>query len=260
MIRLRLAELRLAALLLTRVPAGPPLAEPVPPLSAASWAYPVVGACLGALAWAVVAGAMALGLPPWPAALLALAAVMLATGGLHEDGLADYADAAGAGGPPERRLQIMRDSRIGAHGALALVTVTGLRWSALATLAARADAPLFWAIVGALALSRAAMAILQQITPPARADGLGQSASRPGLPRAVVAALLALVPIVPLGVTPALTAAALAALVTGLLAWHARATVGGQTGDVLGATGQLVEAAVLLGLAAALSAPLHHLD
>ena len=74
------------------------------------------------------------GLSPSVAAALALAAAMLATGCLHEDGLSDVADGFGGGKTRERKLEIMRDSRIGAYGAAALVMSVLIRWSALADL------------------------------------------------------------------------------------------------------------------------------
>ncbi|MDN3711343.1 adenosylcobinamide-GDP ribazoletransferase [Paracoccus cavernae] len=92
-----------------------------------------MGLVVGSIAAAVFAATMALGLPQALAAILAVAAMVWLSGGLHEDGLADLAD--GMGGPNrERRLEIMRDSRIGSYGALTLGLVTAIRITALAVL------------------------------------------------------------------------------------------------------------------------------
>ena len=110
----RLAELRLAVMLLTRLPVGRFTVAP-PPLNAAIWAYPLVGLPIGAVIWAVSAGAIYLtALPATIAAVLALGAMLMATGGLHADGLADTADGLGGGRDRAHCLEIMKDSRIGA--------------------------------------------------------------------------------------------------------------------------------------------------
>src|SRR5690606_40192087 len=111
-----------------------------------------------------------LGLPSGPAAALALAAAMLMTGCLHEDGLSDVADGIGGGSTRERKLEIMRDSRIGSYGTAALVISLLLRWSALAALAGPAQ--VFAAFIAAHCASRALPGALMHVLPPARADGL----------------------------------------------------------------------------------------
>ena len=242
----RTAEVRLALLLLTRLPAGR-LAEPVPPIAAARWAFPLAGAVVGLLTWAVHAGALALGVPAGAAAVLALAAGALVTGGLHLDGLADLADGAGGGRDRARRLEIMRDSRIGSHGAAALILALALSGSALAALGPAATCGAFVAVGAA---SRLVMVILLASLPPARADGLGQSAAASGADArlwaaAGIAAFLCALAPAPLAM---LVAAGAAALAVGLLA---RQTLGGQTGDVLGAAQVLAEAAAWTALAAA---------
>src|SRR5215469_5256645 len=101
-------------------------------LAHASWAAPVAGAVVGAVGALAYGLAHAAGLGPLPAAGLTLLATLVLTGALHEDGLADTADAFGAAALPEDRLAIMRDSRIGTFGACALILSLGLRWVALA--------------------------------------------------------------------------------------------------------------------------------
>ena len=125
-LRARATEVQLALMLLTRLPAG--RIDPAPTIAAAAWAFPLAGAVVGVLQALVLIAAIGLGLPMAMAAGLALAAGVLATGGLHEDGLADCADGFGGGRSPARKLEIMRDSRIGSYGALALILGLGLRW------------------------------------------------------------------------------------------------------------------------------------
>lgn len=213
----------------------------------AAWAWPLAGLAVGGLGWAALAGAMALGLPVAAAAGLALGVQILTTGGLHEDGLADTFDGLWGGRTPDRRLEIMRDSRLGTYGALALVIVTGLRWSGIAALAAAGAGA---ALVGAAMLSRSAMSGLSARLPLARRDGLAATTGR-ARPAAVIAASA-------IGVLGALAACgpaaalAAAAAVTASALWisqRAHRGVGGQTGDVLGACQQLAEAAALLAFA-----------
>ncbi|MDO5703976.1 MAG: adenosylcobinamide-GDP ribazoletransferase, partial [Paracoccus sp. (in: a-proteobacteria)] len=105
----------LAVAFLTRLPVARLLPAHIIPLNSAAWAFPLAGAVVGGAGAAVLAVAVGAGFPVLLAALLALSAMILTTGGLHEDGLADLADAAG-GATRERRLEIMRDSRIGSYG------------------------------------------------------------------------------------------------------------------------------------------------
>lgn len=241
----RLAQLQLAVMLLTRLPAGR-LAEPVPAIGASLWAFPLAGLAVGAIAAAVLLVALALGLPAMLAAGLALAAQILVTGALHEDGLADLADGFWGGRDAARRLEIMRDSRIGSYGALALILGTGLRWQAIAALA---DAPtrVALALIAAAMISRLAPVMLLWLLPPARRDGMGRSASGAARPSVGGAALLCLPCLGLPGLPAALIAAALVTLGLGALA---RAKIGGQSGDVLGAGQQLAEIALLMGLCA----------
>ena len=243
----RAAEARLALMLLTRLPAGR-LAEPVPGLAEARWAWPVAGLAVGAAGWAAFAGSQALGLPPAAAAWLALGAGALVTGALHEDGLADWADGAGAGGDRARRLEIMADSRIGSFGVVALILSFGLRAAAIAALA-----PGLAAFLAIAVASRAAMLALQEALPPARPGGLGAQAAGRGDWRGALGLALGLAALLVLG-APGLAAGLAMALATAALGRHARARLGGQTGDVLGAAQQLAEIAGWLALLA-LAAP-----
>lgn len=243
----RLAQVQVALMLLTRLPAGQ-LRAPVPSLGQSAWAFPLTGLAVGGLGALTLLAAHALHLPPGIAAGLALLVGVLATGGLHEDGLADLADGFGGGRTRERKLEIMRDSRIGSYGTLALILSLGLRWQALASL------PLPMAAMAVLAVAMASRAILPAVMvmlPAARSDGLGKSASGGGGQGASVATLIGLSALLLcLGPWAAFLVSLAMALMALAMARLALRQIGGQTGDVLGAIQQCAELAALISLTA----------
>lgn len=215
--------------------------------AASAWAWPLVGAALGALGAALAGGALWLGFTPGVVAAMVLALGAILTGGLHEDGLSDTADGLFGGWTRERRLEIMKDSRVGSYGVLALLLVTLARWSALVTLLSAGET---WVLVAVGALSRAPMAALMAGLPNARGTGLSHATGRPPLDRVLAGAgIAALVALVFAGLA-ALPMIALVVLVVLWLARLALRRIGGQTGDVLGAAQQLAEVACLAVLAA----------
>jgi adenosylcobinamide-GDP ribazoletransferase len=225
--------------LLTRIPL-PLTAAPRPD---ACWGWPLVGLVVAGLGAATGGVAVACGMPAGPAAALVLVVQALLTGGLHEDGLADTADGLFGGRDKARRLEIMKDSRIGSYGTLALLLVTLLRWSALAVVLAQGH---WGAVLAAGAISRVPMAALMAGLPNARGSGLSAMVGQPSQGAAFAAGVLAVV----LALVFAGSAAVPMALLAGAAAWglgaYAKARIGGQTGDILGASQQLAEAAVLL--------------
>lgn len=237
-----LRQLWLGAVLLTRLPLPHLPAEAFATGARAVWSYPVVGLGTGAAGLLTGQLALWLDLPAIAAAALALGTMMVLTGAMHEDGLADVADGFWGGFTPARRLEIMRDSQIGSYGVLALVVVFTLRLSAVAVLLS--VAPL--ALLASAALSRAAMPLLMYALPHARADGLSHSVGRPPLRTAALAYAIGAVAALLLIGSAALPAITLSLIVCAGLGRLAKAKIGGQTGDVLGATQQLGEAAVLL--------------
>jgi adenosylcobinamide-GDP ribazoletransferase len=237
------------------LPALPFEASPHAPPDIARLALmaPVAGAIIGAIAALALAIATALGLPPFVAAALAIAALVLATGALHEDGLADVADGFGGGATVAQKLDIMRDSRIGAFGAAALFLSLILRIAALTALAGHGLALGVGGLILAAAASRAFALLPLALLPPARADGLGVVAARlraGGASAAGGAALLiaALLGLIVLGLGHALLGFALAFAAALAMTSLARRQIGGQTGDVAGAAQQLAEIACLIGL------------
>lgn len=212
-----------------------------PPGECAAW-FPLVGAGLGAAAWGVHAAARA-GLAEPLAALFPLAFLLLATGALHEDGLADVSDAIRAHRPREKMLAILKDSRIGAFGAAALVMSLLVRWQAMAVLAD----PRGLAASGAL--SRMTMVVLAAASPPA-GGGLGAEFVR-GLTKPAVLAAMAVGAAGAAGAVgvragPLLLAQAV--LVLAARAWFTR-RLGGVNGDCLGAACVVSEMVSLVLLA-----------
>ncbi len=241
-----LVQLWLAAVLLTRLPLPHLPRGAFAHGARAVWAYPVVGAGIGLVG--AVAGQLALllGMPTGVAAGITLAVMMMLTGAMHEDGLADVFDGFWGGTTPARRLEIMRDSQIGTYGVLALLMVTLLRWSALAALLSGPIAP----VIAAAALSRGMMPAVMARLVQARSNGLAQSVGRPPVPLAVLGfGLGALIALISLGSAGGVAIIAAIAMTTAVAA-TAKRKIGGQTGDVLGATQQLSEAAILICCAA----------
>ncbi|NVO17021.1 MAG: adenosylcobinamide-GDP ribazoletransferase [Rhodoplanes sp.] len=241
-------DLRLAIGLLTRIPMPHPDGAAPSYLARALRVFPLVGALIGGVIGVAYLGILLAGVPSLPAAALALGIGALLTGGLHEDGLADVGDGFGGGRDKARKLEIMRDSRLGTYGALALIVAFAVKLFALAALPRIAVLPV---LVTAHALGRAAIPALSVKLPAARTDGLGAKVGAPSKAVAVTAAVLAvLVTLIMLPVKEALLAMALAAAAAAAIAALAMRQIGGQTGDVLGAAEQAVEIAVLVMAAA----------
>lgn len=230
---------------LTRVPVpfGP---DEAPRLTAAAPWFPVVGAVVGAAGGGVLAltGSVSGAGEAGVAAALAVAATLLVSGALHEDGLADVADGLGVHGDRERRLAVMRDPRNGTFGVLALIVWFFVAWSALRGLGTGGEA--VTALVAAGALSRAAILVHAACGRPARPDGaihalrVGPAVLLTGSAIAVAGAVACL------GGVPGLVASAVAAAVALLGAWGAKRAFGGLTGDTCGATAAVAFAAVLV--------------
>ena len=187
------------------------------------------------------------------AILGAIGALVLVAGALHEDGLADVADGFGGGKTRERKLEIMRDSRIGAYGAAALALSLVLRIAALSALLEHSLAAAAAGLILAGAASRAFALLPLALLLPARADGLGAGAGRLEARSALAAGMTALIVagvlgLSALGLGRAILALALALAAAMAMTTIARRQIGGQTGDVAGATQQLAEIACLCGL------------
>ena len=237
-----------ATAVLTRIPIGVGAPE-AGAVAAASWSFPLVGAGVGGIAAIVFFAAETLGLAALPAALLAVIAAVAVTGALHEDGLADTVDGFGGGRDRASKLAIMRDSRQGTYGIVAIAASLGLRAAAVASTPDPISAAL--ALIAAHAASRAMLPIGMRALAPARDDGLGATAGRPSLAGAMIAAAIgAAIALAALGPARGLVALALAGAAVALTAVLAQRQIGGYTGDVLGAFQQIGEIVMLLVAAA----------
>ena len=234
---------------LTRIPVPGGLALSYPSLSNASRFFPVIGSLVGVIGAIVLAAADQLGLPQGVSALLAVAAMVMVTGGLHEDGLSDTADGLGGGSNKDRRLEIMKDSRVGAFGVIALVLIIGLKWASLAALSI---GPAALALFAGAVISRGTLPLFMRYLPLAKDDGLSADAGRPGFSQVALSlAITLVVAFIGLGFWLTIGVAIVVALVTGAMSFWVKVKIGGQTGDVLGALQQLGEISVILTLAAA---------
>lgn len=230
--------------LLTRLPIWRIVPQAPVAFAASVWAYPIVGALVGGIGAAVYAVFWRLGLPPVMASVWAWAGVLMVTGALHEDGLADTADGLGGGGTVERKLSIMRDSRIGSFAALALIAAMAARGGAVAAMASPGLVAV--ALVVAGGLSRAAMIVVLLACEAARRDGM--AAGLAGIPRAEAGVGMAVAGGLAFAFLPAMPAVGAVLLALGIgvgAAGLARRQIGGHTGDILGATSVVAECAVL---------------
>lgn len=249
-------ELKAAGVFLTRVPARYFGVDPsfAPDFRTAARTFPVVGALVGLVGGIVLAVALALGLPALVAAALAIGTTTLLTGGLHEDGLADLADSFG-GATTEQKLQIMDDSRIGTFGGLAIGFSILLRVVALGAIAAHGPLQALLVLVAAEAVGRAALVRLWHDLPAAKLSGLAHDTGPPDqnamLIALAIAAVIAVVLCLPtIGLWATVLAGALAAIATYLLIRQVARSLGGRTGDTLGACEQVAVIAFLVGASA----------
>jgi adenosylcobinamide-GDP ribazoletransferase len=241
----RVQEIRASLAFCTRLPLLHDTPTGSSELAKAAWAFPIAGIVVGLIGALVYGIAHRLGVPALPAAALSIVATLLVTGCLHEDGLADTADGFGGGKTRERKLEIMRDSRIGTYGVCALVLSLLLR---VGTLASFPNAHLaVWALIAAHGGARATMPALMVLLPPARSDGLSFAAGAPSGQSVAAAALIGFV-ILAICLHPVRGIVTLIylAITVALVAWLASRQIGGQTGDVCGALEQVSEIVILL--------------
>jgi adenosylcobinamide-GDP ribazoletransferase len=251
----------LALQFFTRIPVTGRLAQWVgysPAMLRASAAhFPAVGWVVGAIGALALAAALALW-TPLIAAVLCTVVTVLVTGAFHEDGLADVADGLGGASTRERALEIMKDSRIGAFGAIAVVLALGLKFALLAALAGQGAFVACAALLAAHVLSRLAPLAVMRASPYVGGEGgkskpMADAVSGASVAVAVLWSLpAALLLIVAGGMVNGVAALIAAALVALFMVRLLRRRLGGFTGDGLGATQQLSELAIYLALAARL--------
>ncbi len=228
-------------------------------LDQASRYFPAVGFVVGVLTAAVWWGAAQI-LPLHIALLLSMTAGILLTGAFHEDGLSDFVDGFGGGDNSEKIQAIMKDSHVGAYGVIAIVLALMLKFAALQQLAIYSFALALTTLVAAHVISRllAASLIYTQhyvrIDDSARAKPAAQSMSHTSFAVALLFGAIATGMLACTGVSLWALGSALAAaiLMRAYLAWRLQKTLGGYTGDCLGAVQQLTEISFYIGLLAAL--------
>lgn len=240
--------LLIAIQFLTRLPV-PSMAgfEPGMITRSARW-FSLVGQIVGLVSALVLIGASYVW-NGWIAAILAIGAGILVTGAFHEDGLADTVDGIGGGAEPARRLEIMRDSRIGTYGAAALLLALLLKAGALASLTPITGA---LALIAGHGMARAAAVVTMTVT--SYAPGADGGKWKP-VPEGVqvwemgMAILIALWPLALLGGS-GVAGLVLGAVFAGIMTLAAVRKLGGYTGDALGAVEQMFEVGFLLGVVA----------
>jgi len=227
---------------LTRIPVAVSALEPRDVRRAALY-FPVVGALIGLVLWAAHTLASAL-FPPLLARSCVLAAGVVLTGALHLDALCDTADGFFASRERQRILDVMRDPHVGAIGTVTVALTLLLKQAALVSLSPSSVGPVL--IAGAIASRSILLAAL--FLPPARGNGFGFANAQHVSPAPLLSCTLGsmLAPLVLLG-TPALPALLLAAIASGALLCMAYRRLGGMTGDVCGAAGELAETGFWIG-------------
>ena len=199
------------------------------------WSWPLVGLVLAGFAMLPAMLVYYLTANVLIFAIVALACMVLLTGSMHEDGLADCADGFGGGFERARKLEIMRDSHIGTYGVVALLLCFVLRLTLLSAAADAGQAAILFLVMAIT--SRAAVPAVMHILPPARADGLGKGAGTPSVTMVGLGVgLAAILCLVLSGVYVTIAVLVGGLLAVGLVASLAKWQIGGQTGDVLGAT------------------------
>ena len=241
----RIAQIQVAFMLLTRLPAGK-LGGNIPSLADARWAFPLVGIIVGGAIFLCYMFASLCDVPPFLAAIIAFAVGLFITGALHEDGLADSADGLGGGSDKPAKLEIMKDSRIGSYGVIALVLVMATRIGSLSEL--DPSWHLFWSLISIAMISRLIMVLYLDVLPAARDEGLGKDASDMDMAGIKLAAFLSMPALAYLFIFAPASLVLMVVAAAGF-AYLAKRQIGGQTGDICGAGQILSETIGLIALA-----------
>ena len=237
---------------LTRLPIPLDIKFTMSAVSSASRCFPLVGVIVGGISGAVFYGSYLLNLSPLLCAFLALAAQVLLTGALHEDAIGDVADGFGGGATKDKKLEIMRDSRVGTYAVVTLILAMGIKAPALSSFGNPGTA--FAIIICSAIVSRGMLTWGMYLLRPARDNGLGASAGKPALITALWALVFTLLlPILVLG--PFLGSIGILSAMVGavLISLVAFRQIGGQTGDVLGSIQQFAEIFFLIALSAVIT-------
>ncbi len=209
-------------------------------LSEAYRYFPLVGIIVGAMGAALL-WLSSLVLPPSVSIVMAMAVIMLSTGGFHEDGLADFADGFGAGRDKESILRIMKDSHIGTYGVLTLIAALLLKFCLIESLGGLQDTAI--AIIAVQGASRFAAVAMLAATPYVRGERSKATHASLGVSPATIAiaAIIGIAPMFLLGWVAMVASVAVGAIAILLLRSYSLRRIGGCTGDVLGAAQQICE-------------------
>jgi adenosylcobinamide-GDP ribazoletransferase len=245
-------DIRLVLSFFTRLPVKAPSDggdAPAGSLAQAARAFPIAGLAVGLVGALIYFLAMELGLSGLLAALLAVAATVIVAGALHEDGLADFADMLGVRGDRARKLEVMRDSRIGSYGVLALGFSVAIKVGAIVGLGE--PRLVGGALIAAHVMGRAVLPVIMRSLPMARSDGLAHGAGKPssaGMYQSLGLGLL--LSAFACGPGPALVSLVVGVVAAYLVSEIARRQIGGYTGDVLGAAQEVAQLAILINIVA----------
>lgn len=227
-----------AASLLSRIPVPVDHTRAENRSNIATWAFPIIGAIMGLISGIIGLGAYKMGLGNGFPAIISVICLILLSGAIHEDGLADCTDGFWGKHSQDARLKIMKDSYIGVYGVLALVLLCALRIQALQEIGLE---HLIVSLITIGAISRVPMIFAMRILPNPRQNGLSYRLGIPPKRSCIIALSLAFfIGIILLGWISIIVSLAVffGALLVFLLALR---KIGGQTGDVLGASQQISE-------------------
>lgn len=220
-----------------------------PNIANAYWAFPLVGLIVATAAGLAALLLSAISVPPLIIASVLVVITILLSGGLHEDGLADVADGFGGAFEKARKLEIMRDSRVGAYGVLALIFSVLLRVFCLFELSGIGLGAMLTGLLCASVGGRSAMVALRYLLAPAGRGGLAASIAAPTIKQLQVAlGLTAVVIFIALPFSALFPCVLAMAAAVGLMHFLAKRHIGGVSGDVLGATEQLAEIFILIAI------------
>ncbi|MCY4186159.1 MAG: adenosylcobinamide-GDP ribazoletransferase [Rhodobacteraceae bacterium] len=236
------SDLAISLGLFTRIPVKSRVEHAI--LGTTVWSWPIIGGMVGLVVGITAEVINSLEAPPELAALIVTTLLIFITGGFHEDGLADSFDGLWGGNTPEKRLEIMKDSRVGTFGVLSLIISIMFRWVLLTFLFESGF--LVGPIIVVCVVSRSVLVPFMMILPSARKTGLSSSVGKIPHWSAVICLIISLLPIFlflgPSGLIPVF----FGLLIILPVYFLAKKLLQGQTGDVLGMLQQLVEIGILM--------------
>ena len=224
-------------------------------LMQACWCFPLIGASIGLVGGTFLYLLLIIQIPVAISAVITICFIIVLTGALHEDGLADTVDGLGGGEDKKSKIEKMRDSRIGSYGVLAILLLTLIKLNAIISLATEKPYEIaILSIICAHSLSRFSIIVIPYFSIPASNEGLARYAGKPATLGFIGSFLLtSILILILLPFDQAILSAVLAILVAGAVGLLANFQIKGYTGDILGAAQQVSEVTVLVYLASSSS-------